>query len=177
MLQATDRQGRYNHEARPRAKGRPQLRRWAVLLAAAATLAAFPAAASAGTGGLAGPTSENSTDASTSSEAPAASEEFAFGAIRTGGATWYGPGFYGRRTACGQVLRPSTIGVAHRNLPCGTAVRFTYRGRYIVTTVIDRGPFTRGNVWDLTNGARMALGFEGADRLHYSIALGATRPH
>ena len=175
MLRATDRQERNPHRARPCANGKHRLFSWAVLLAAAVTLAALPMGAFANTGGLAGPTAENGTDASTSSEAPAASEEIAFGAIRSGGATWYGPGFYGRRTACGQVLRPNTIGVAHRNLPCGTAVKFAYHGRSVVTTVIDRGPYTRGNVWDLTNGARMALGFEGSGRLHYSIALGPAR--
>jgi rare lipoprotein A (peptidoglycan hydrolase) len=175
MFQVTDRQERHNHRARPRANSRPWLLLWAVLLCTAATLAALPVGASAGTGGLSGPTAESGTGASTSSEAPSASGELAFGAIRTGGATWYGPGFYGHRTACGQVLRPNTVGVAHRNLPCGTAVRFTYHGRYIVTTVIDRGPFTRGNVWDLTNGARMALGFEGSDRLRYSVALSSAR--
>jgi rare lipoprotein A (peptidoglycan hydrolase) len=175
MLQATDRQERHNHRARPRAKGRHRLFGWAVLPIAAVTLAALPMGASAATGGLGGPASEGGKGASTSSEAPSAPEETAFGTLRTGGATWYGPGFYGRRTACGQVLRPNTIGVAHRNLPCGTAVRFAYRGRYIVTTVIDRGPYTRGNVWDLTNGARMALGFEGSARLRYSIALGPAR--
>ena len=43
-------------------------------------------------------------------------------------ATWYGPGLYGNRTACGQTLRRSTLGVAHRTLPCGTPVTFYHRG-------------------------------------------------
>src|SRR5206468_12183409 len=42
--------------------------------------------------------------------------------VRT--ATWYGPGLYGRRTACGERLGPGTLGVAHRSLPCGTPVTF-----------------------------------------------------
>ena len=62
--------------------------------------------------------------------------------MRTAGATWYGPGLYGRQTACGQTLRPSTIGVAHRSLPCGTTVKFVYHGHSLVTQVIDRGPYT-----------------------------------
>jgi rare lipoprotein A len=37
-------------------------------------------------------------------------------------ATNYGPGFYGSRTACGQKLAPTTLGTAHRTLPCGTPV-------------------------------------------------------
>jgi hypothetical protein len=93
-----------------------------------------------------------------------------FSPTRSARATWYGPGFYGSRTACGQVLRPQTIGVAHRRLPCGTAVRFYYRGQRVIARVIDRGPFTRGRTWDLTNGARMALRFNGSGVVRYAIA-------
>ncbi|HEY5053510.1 MAG TPA: septal ring lytic transglycosylase RlpA family protein, partial [Solirubrobacterales bacterium] len=97
--------------------------------------------------------------------------DIAFSAMRSAGATWYGPGFYGHETACGQVLRPGTIGVAHRNLPCGTTVKFAYEGHYLITKVIDRGPYTKGNAWDLTNGARMALEFEGSGQVEYALAL------
>jgi peptidoglycan lytic transglycosylase len=99
----------------------------------------------------------------------------AFTPLRVAGATWYGPGLYGRHTACGQTLRPNTIGVANRTLPCGTAVRFLYHGRSLLTRVIDRGPYSRGNAWDLTNGARLALGFEGAAKLRYAVAISYAR--
>ena len=59
--------------------------------------------------------------------------------------------------------------MAHKTLPCGTAVKFLYRGRSIVARVIDRGPYSVGNSWDLTNGARLALGFEGANQVRYAI--------
>jgi hypothetical protein len=65
-------------------------------------------------------------------------------------ASWYGPGFFGERTACGTKLGRKTIGVAHRHLPCGTRVTLKYRGRYVRARVIDRGPYTRGVRWDLT---------------------------
>jgi rare lipoprotein A len=97
--------------------------------------------------------------------------EVAFGPLRPAGATWYGPGFYGNQTACGPVLRPGTIGVAHRRLPCGTPVKFVYRGRQLVTRVIDRGPYSAGHTWDLTNGARQALGFEGSGRVLFAVGL------
>lgn len=97
----------------------------------------------------------------------------AFGTMRSAGATWYGPGLYGNDTACGQVLLPETIGVAHRNLPCGTAVKFVHRGQQLVTRVIDRGPYSAGNAWDLTNGARLALGFEGVGKIRYALERGA----
>ena len=91
--------------------------------------------------------------------------------MQRAGATWYGPGLYGRHTACGQLLGPKTIGVAHRSLPCGTRVKFVYHGHSIVTQVIDRGPYSHGNAWDLTNGARRLLGFDGSGPIRYAVAL------
>jgi rare lipoprotein A (peptidoglycan hydrolase) len=73
-------------------------------------------------------------------------------------ATLYGPGFYGRRTACGTVLRRRTIGVANRTLRCGTSVAVYYSGRMMVVPVIDRGPYANGASWDLTMAAGKALG-------------------
>jgi hypothetical protein len=55
--------------------------------------------------------------------------------------TWYGPGFYGNGTACGQKYSRTIIGVAHRTLPCGTLVQFTWGGITAVAPVIDRGPY------------------------------------
>jgi hypothetical protein len=136
-------------------------RAWIALpLIAVAAVACAPAVAQGGTGG-----------ASTAAATGSLEGGIAFSPLRSAGATWYGPGLYGRHTACGQVLRPQTIGVANRDLPCGTPVKFVYHGRRIVTTVIDRGPYSRGNDWDLTNGARRALGFGGADRIRYAVAL------
>ena len=74
-------------------------------------------------------------------------------------ATWYGPGLYGRRTACGIRLARTTLGVAHRTLPCETRVTFYHRGRFVTVPVIDRGPFRRGLSWDLTEAAATRLGF------------------
>jgi hypothetical protein len=73
-------------------------------------------------------------------------------------ATLYGPGFYGRRTACGVVLRRTTIGLANRTLPCGTPVAIYYQGRTLVVPVIDRGPYAHGADWDLTMATGRAIG-------------------
>lgn len=73
-------------------------------------------------------------------------------------ATWYGPGFYGNGTACGQTLRRGTWGIAHRTLPCGTLVTITHRGRKVSVRVIDRGPFSGATV-DLTARTRDFLRF------------------
>lgn len=72
-------------------------------------------------------------------------------------ATYYGPGLYGQRTACGQTLTRDTVGVAHRSLPCGTQVEFEWHGRHVVVPVIDRGPYANGAEWDLTEATCRAL--------------------
>jgi hypothetical protein len=76
-------------------------------------------------------------------------------------ATQYGPGFWGHKTACGQVLRKSTIGLANKTLPCGTRVAIYYRGHTVIVPVIDRGPYTTGVDWDLTEATAQALGIPG----------------
>jgi putative peptidoglycan binding protein/rare lipoprotein A (RlpA)-like double-psi beta-barrel protein len=85
--------------------------------------------------------------------------------MRVRRATWYGPGLYGNRMACGGTLRRSTLGVAHKTLPCGTPVTFYHRGRFVTVSVIDRGPFRRGVEWDLTAAAAKALGMAATSRL------------
>ena len=74
-------------------------------------------------------------------------------------ASWYGPGFYGRRTACGRTLGRGTLGVAHKSLPCGTKVALRYRGRSVVAPVIDRGPYAGNREYDLTAATKQRLGF------------------
>ena len=76
-------------------------------------------------------------------------------------ATFYGPGFFGQQTACGQTLMPDMHGVAHKKLPCGTLIAVTYADREIVVPVIDRGPFNGNYSWDLTQATADALGFTG----------------
>lgn len=77
-----------------------------------------------------------------------------------GQASWYGPGFYGNRTASGEVFRPGTFTAAHRTLPFGTRVRVTnlWNGRSTVVRINDRGPFHGGRVIDLAHGAASHLG-------------------
>jgi rare lipoprotein A len=76
--------------------------------------------------------------------------------VRT--ASYYGPGLYGNRTACGHVLRHRTRGVAHRTLPCGTSVAVFANGRIAIYPVIDRGPYNAGVSLDLTAAAARKLG-------------------
>jgi rare lipoprotein A len=81
-------------------------------------------------------------------------------------ATWFGPGFYGQRTACGQTLTPAVVGVANRTLPCGTLVKVSYKGHRLIVPVIDRGPYGHnGADWDLTTEAARTLGMEDTARI------------
>ena len=80
--------------------------------------------------------------------------------VSNGQASWYGPGFYGNRTANGEVFRPGTLTAAHRTLPFGTKVRVTnlWNGRTAVVRINDRGPFHGNRVIDLAHGAANQLG-------------------
>lgn len=80
--------------------------------------------------------------------------------VQVGQASWYGPGFFGNRTASGEVLRPGTLTAAHRSLAFGTKVRVTNlnNGLSAVVRINDRGPFSGGRIIDLAHGAAQVLG-------------------
>jgi rare lipoprotein A len=80
--------------------------------------------------------------------------------VSRGQASWYGPGFFGNRTASGEILRPGTLTAAHRTLPFGTRVRVTNlrNGRATVVRINDRGPFHGNRIIDLAHGAAQQLG-------------------
>lgn len=77
-----------------------------------------------------------------------------------GQASWYGPGFHGRRTANGERYNQNAMTAAHRSLPFGTRVRVTNlnNGRSVVVRINDRGPFIRGRVIDLSRAGAGAIG-------------------
>jgi hypothetical protein len=82
-------------------------------------------------------------------------------------ATFFGPGFFGKQTACGQIMAPDLQGVAHKRLPCGTLVAITYAGREVIVPVVDRGPFNGDYSWDLTQATADALGFAASGEIGY----------
>jgi len=94
-----------------------------------------------------------------------ASPEVLVRVFRPGKATYYGPGLYGNKTACGQELTPDLVGVAHRTLPCGTMVEIAYGGTSVVVPVVDRGPFVDGITWDLTQATAKMLGLTSTARV------------
>ncbi|MCA1454831.1 septal ring lytic transglycosylase RlpA family protein [Bradyrhizobium sp. BRP22] len=79
----------------------------------------------------------------------------------SGMASFYG-NESGSRTASGQRFNQNAMTAAHRSLPFGTKLRVTHRGRSVVVTINDRGPFIRGRVLDLSTGAARAIGLTGA---------------
>lgn len=96
---------------------------------------------------------------STATSAPTGTVPAGTGWRRDPEVSWYGPGFYGNRTACGLAYTKTIMGVAHRSLPCGTMVSFRNpaNGKQITVPVIDRGPYVAGRHWDLSGAACTAL--------------------
>ena len=100
----------------------------------------------------------SATRAATASTGAASAEGRALTLYRRAKVTWYGPGFYGHRTACGKRMSTRLLGVAHKTLPCGTLVDLYNDGRTVTVPVVDRGPFRKGTSYDLTTATARALG-------------------
>lgn len=77
----------------------------------------------------------------------------------TGIASWYGPTFYGKRTANGEIYDGDILTAAHRTLPMPVNVRVTNleNGKSIIVRVNDRGPYARGRIIDLSRRAAELL--------------------
>jgi rare lipoprotein A len=79
--------------------------------------------------------------------------------------------YSGGQTANGETATASRLTAAHRSLPFGTMVRVTNRltGQSVVVRIIDRGPFVRGRVIDVTPAAAHELGFSGLAPVSLSL--------
>ena len=80
----------------------------------------------------------------------------------TGYASWYGPGFHGKKTANGEIFDQNKISAAHRTLPLPSIVKVTNleNGKFLESVrVNDRGPFARDRILDLSKEAAKELGF------------------
>ena len=86
-------------------------------------------------------------------------------------ASWYGPGFEGRKTASGEVYDPNGYTAAHKTLPFGTELIVSYGDRSVPVTVNDRGPFLGTRELDLSHAAARDLGLvpEGANYVEYEV--------
>lgn len=87
----------------------------------------------------------------------------ASGVVEAGMASWYGPGFAGRRTANGEVFDPSQLTAAHKSLPFNSLVRVVNEtnGMAVVVRINDRGPFKPGRIIDLSRAGAEAIGMIG----------------
>lgn len=77
-----------------------------------------------------------------------------------GTASWYGPGFHGKKTASGEIYDQTKLTAAHKTLPLGTKARVTNldNGSAVEVEINDRGPFVGGRILDLSRAAAGALG-------------------
>jgi rare lipoprotein A len=87
-------------------------------------------------------------------------------------ASWYGPGFYGRRTSDGEVFTRNGLTAASRTLPMGSRVRVTNlnNGRSVVVRINDRGPYVHGRGIDLSQGAARQIGLDRSGVARVQIA-------
>lgn len=140
-------------------------------LALASTLIAAPALATDNGGfGNAEPQPEAPATGSPGAAGTAGPQDGQLGGttLQAVTATWYGPGLYGNRTACGLRLTPRTRGIAHLSLPCFSKVKIVYRGKSVTTRVIDRGPYGGAATIDIAAGTAKQLGFSSTDRVRFA---------
>ena len=87
--------------------------------------------------------------------------------VETGEASWYGPGFHGRKTANGERFDTYEFTAAHKTLPFGTLLKVTNleNNLYTVVRINDRGPFIRGRIIDLSKASKEAIGMGGTTQV------------
>jgi rare lipoprotein A len=85
------------------------------------------------------------------------------GTVVEGVASWYGPGYHGRRTSSGERFDQDALTAAHYDWAFGTRVRVTLRstGRSVVVRINDRFPNHKGRLLDVSRGAARAIGLIG----------------
>ena len=100
------------------------------------------------------------------------------GSREQGIASWYGPGFHGKRTSSGERFDQYDFTAAHRTLPLGSWVVVTNKtnGRSIQVYVNDRGPYIQGRVIDLSYAAARAIGMLGPGTVPVRIVVLGTEP-
>jgi rare lipoprotein A (peptidoglycan hydrolase) len=102
--------------------------------------------------------------------------------VEYGTASWYGPGFQGRRMATGRPFNEDAMTAAHRTLPLGTTVLVTnlLNGRSVIVSIMDRGPMIATRLIDLSRAAAIRLGFvdRGLTRVKVEVvSVPSATPH
>ncbi|MDY0028495.1 MAG: septal ring lytic transglycosylase RlpA family protein [Pseudobdellovibrionaceae bacterium] len=93
--------------------------------------------------------------------------------VETGVASWYGPGFHGKKTASGEQYSQYEMTAAHRTLQMPSLVRVTNlgNGKSVVVRVNDRGPFSKGRIIDVSEKAAGLLDMKGAGTAKVKLEL------
>ncbi len=93
--------------------------------------------------------------------------------LNSGVASYYGPGFHGRRTANGERFDMHAMTAAHRTLPFGTLVKVTNlsNGKSAIVRVNDRGPYVGKRVIDLSVAAAKQIGSTGSGTARVSLEV------
>jgi len=102
------------------------------------------------------------------------------GYVEVGIASWYGPGFHGKKTASGEFYNMYKLTAAHKTLPLGTYVKVINleNGKSVVVKINDRGPFVSGRIIDLSYAAAKKIGMLGKGTAKVKIiALGKKVDH
>lgn len=94
-------------------------------------------------------------------------KRLSLGRRQEGEASWYGPGFNGRKTASGDTFNMHVLSAAHRTLPLPSYVRVTNlaNGKTVIVKVNDRGPYHSNRIIDLSYAAARMLDMQGTSRV------------
>lgn len=84
-------------------------------------------------------------------------------------ASWYGPGFHGKRTANGERFNRHGYTAAHPNLPFGSIVRVCRKSNCVNVRINDRGPFIKGRSIDLSEAAAKKIGCSGVCKVNINV--------
>lgn len=101
------------------------------------------------------------------------------GFTEVGVASWYGPGFHGKKTANGERYNQNAMTAAHKLLPFNTDIRVTNldNGRSTTVRINDRGPFVANRVIDLSRRAAEQIGMIGSGTARVRLeAVGNKKP-
>lgn len=84
-----------------------------------------------------------------------------------GNASWYGPGFHGRKAANGSIYNMYAMTAAHKTLKFGTKLKVIHKktGKSVIVTITDRGPYVKGRILDLSKAAASKIGISGVGQV------------
>ena len=90
-----------------------------------------------------------------------------------GTASWYGPGFHGRKTANGEIFDENALTAAHKTLPFNTHLKVINRlnGKSVVVRINDRGPYVGQRSLDLSKAAAHCLGSTSSGVVPYEAVV------